>query len=91
MRAHFASLFAQRLIIEAAREPGAFRRPAQYRQAAFGAQIASKVALQITHASILRRIKSSNAAVLDTPHLSCGRIERRLFFCRPCARFSEGR
>ena len=79
MRAHFASLIAQRLIIEAAHLASAIGRPPQYRQTAFGAQIASKLALQITYASILRRIKSSNAAVLDTPHLSCGHRPAALF------------
>jgi len=74
----FPLLFAQRLIIEAACPPRAFRRPGPYRQAAFGAQIAWRIALQITGASVLRRINSSKAAVSDSPHGSCGNVGRRL-------------
>ncbi len=73
----FPPLLAQRLIIEKARSTGAFRRPPQYRLVAFGSEFAWSPQLQITGASVLRRIKSSKAAVSDTPHRSCGNVGRR--------------
>ena len=76
MRAHFAR-FAQQLIIEAACPPGAFRRLPQYRPILL-ARNCSKLQLQITGASVLRRIKSSKAAVSDSS-------TSLVWNCRPAA------